>query len=115
MKDAQYIYRARCSKVISGDTIDALIDVGFNIWVRKRVRLFNITAPAMNSRDADVRRAATISKQRLRDLIYNELFIVESCQLAKHETSMAVIYCHGHNINQQMIEEGHATKRDAPK
>ena len=34
----KYIYRAKLVKVVDGDTIDALIDVGFDIWFKKRIR-----------------------------------------------------------------------------
>jgi hypothetical protein len=30
----KYNYRAKLVKVVDGDTIDALIDVGFDIWVK---------------------------------------------------------------------------------
>ena len=32
----KYIYRAKLDRVVDGDTIDALIDVGFDIWFKKR-------------------------------------------------------------------------------
>ena len=34
----KYIYRAKLDRVVDGDTIDALIDVGFDIWFKKRIR-----------------------------------------------------------------------------
>ena len=32
----KYIYRAKLDRVVDGDTVDALIDVGFDIWVKKK-------------------------------------------------------------------------------
>ena len=32
------IYRGNLDRVVDGDTIDDLIDVGFDIWLKKRVR-----------------------------------------------------------------------------
>ena len=29
----KYIYRGKLDRVVDGDTIDAMIDVGFDIWV----------------------------------------------------------------------------------
>ena len=31
----KYIYRAKLDRVVDGDTVDALIDVGFDIWFKK--------------------------------------------------------------------------------
>jgi len=33
----KYIYRGKLDRVIDGDTIDAMIDVGFDIWVKKEL------------------------------------------------------------------------------
>ena len=33
-----YQYRAKLIKVVDGDTIDAQIDLGFGIFVKKRIR-----------------------------------------------------------------------------
>ena len=38
----KYIYRAKLDRVVDGDTIDAMIDVGFDIWVKKRIRYMGI-------------------------------------------------------------------------
>ena len=34
----KYIYKAKLEKIIDGDTVDALIDLGFDTWVKKRIR-----------------------------------------------------------------------------
>ena len=34
----KYIYRAKLVKVVDGDTVDAMIDLGFDIEVKKRIR-----------------------------------------------------------------------------
>ena len=38
----KYIYRAKLDRVVDGDTVDALIDVGFDIWVKKRIRFMGL-------------------------------------------------------------------------
>lgn len=35
----KYIYRGKLDRVVDGDTIDALIDVGFDIWFKKELGL----------------------------------------------------------------------------
>ena len=46
-----YEYRAVCERVIDGDTIDARIDLGFNVWTFVRIRLYEIDAPESRTRD----------------------------------------------------------------
>ena len=38
----KYVYRGKLERVVDGDTVDALIDVGFDIWVKKRIRFMGL-------------------------------------------------------------------------
>ena len=40
-----YKYYIECLRVIDGDTIDAMIDLGFSTWVKKRIRFLGIDTP----------------------------------------------------------------------
>jgi len=40
-----YEYKFKFSRVIDGDTVDGVIDVGFGICLKERVRLIGINAP----------------------------------------------------------------------
>ena len=48
-----YKYQALCVKVIDGDTIEAFIDLGFDLWIRKRIRLFGISAPETRTKNLE--------------------------------------------------------------
>lgn len=58
-------YRARNLRVVDGDTIDLMVDLGFYIYTQKRVRLIGInTAEIHNtSRDSDEYQRGIIHKQ----------------------------------------------------
>lgn len=45
MEENLYIYKAKCTNVIDGDTIDVRIDYGFNTYADKRLRLLNVDTP----------------------------------------------------------------------
>jgi micrococcal nuclease len=40
-----YQYKARCTNVVDGDTLDVEIDVGFHLITRQRLRLVGIDTP----------------------------------------------------------------------
>ncbi|HDI7205132.1 TPA: thermonuclease family protein [Staphylococcus aureus] len=40
-----YTYKAKCTKVIDGDTLDIVIDFGFNTYGKRRVRLLGVDTP----------------------------------------------------------------------
>lgn len=37
-----YKYWAEVIRVVDGDTVDMLIDLGFDVWVKQRIRLLGI-------------------------------------------------------------------------
>lgn len=43
--DLAWTYRAKLHRVVDGDTLDLLIDLGFGVAVRERVRLLGLDAP----------------------------------------------------------------------
>jgi len=45
MDDKLYHYRAKVTRVVDGDTIDVMFDLGMNTFVRERVRLKDIDTP----------------------------------------------------------------------
>ena len=51
--DSLYCYRAHVQRVVDGDTIDVVLDLGFNVSLKERVRLYGINAPESRTRDAD--------------------------------------------------------------
>ena len=40
-----YDYNCELIRVVDGDTVDLNVNLGFDIWVKKRVRLYGIDAP----------------------------------------------------------------------
>ena len=68
----KYIYRAKLERVVDGDTIDALIDVGFDIWVKKRIRYMGIDTWESRTRDLDEKKKGLAAKARNLELI-NEI------------------------------------------
>jgi micrococcal nuclease len=55
-KEAKKMYQYKVKKfdrIIDGDTVDILIDVGFDITIKQRVRLLNIDAPETRTKDLE--------------------------------------------------------------
>ncbi len=48
-RDKRYTYSAVVTKIIDGDTFDATVDVGFNIWIHDRFRLRGINTPELKT------------------------------------------------------------------
>ena len=63
-----FSYRVnKVTKVIDGDTIDVIIDLGFDIMYKSRVRLFGIDTPESRTRDLVEKKYGLMSKDFLKD------------------------------------------------
>ncbi len=75
-----YQYQAKLIRVIDGDTVDAMIDCGFNTFKKERIRLYGIDTPETRTRDKKEKERGLAAKARLIELIEegNNEFIVET-------------------------------------
>ena len=67
----KYIYRAKLERIIDGDTVDALIDVGFDIWFKKRIRFKGIDTWESRTRNLEEKKMGLAAKKRLEELLMN--------------------------------------------
>ena len=103
-----YEYNAKLDRVVDGDTVDAMIDLGFNTWVHKRIRLMGIDAPETRTRDLDEKAQGFITKDRLTGLLEaaNGEFALLSHGVGKYGRCLGTILVGEQNINKLLIEEG---------
>ena len=114
----KYIYRGKLERVVDGDTIDALIDVGFDIWVKKRIRYNGIDTWESRTRDLEEKAKGLEAKARNKELLMeisskSGYFRLKSFGVGKYGRVLGEIYIQDVNknticINNQLINEGHA-------
>lgn len=51
--NSRYWYGATCLKVVDGDTIDLMVDLGFNVHHKIRVRLYGVNTPESRTKDLE--------------------------------------------------------------
>lgn len=61
--DDPYLRNCRLHRVVDGDTVDLIVDMGWNMSRKVRFRLTGVNTPEMNSSDPDERLAAWEAKQ----------------------------------------------------
>jgi len=64
-----YTYKFTPTEVIDGVTIDGIIDLGFSVSLNYRVRLLDVAAPDLYSKDSNERKAAHKAKQYLESVL----------------------------------------------
>ena len=72
-----YTYKCNTIRVIDGNTVDAIIDLGFNVTIRQRIKLYGVNVKDVRSTDEKLRSSAINSKNKLTELLGNE-FVCET-------------------------------------
>jgi micrococcal nuclease len=114
-----YVYRIRSvHKVVDGDTIDADIDLGFDISLTKRIRLAGIDTPESRTIDAYEKKLGLEVKEWLKHRLEFAKDILIKTELPdsteKYGRIIGHLFINGEeiSINNQMITEGYAWEYD---
>ena len=105
-----YTYKAKLDRVVDGDTVDAHIDLGFDITIHKRIRLAGIDTPESRTRDLEEKARGLASKDRLIELLDGSEFVLESKEVGKYGRVLGTLYIDGTNINDTLVDEGFAVE-----
>ncbi len=121
----KYIYRAKLDRVVDGDTVDALIDVGFDIWFKKRIRFKGVDTWESRTRNLEEKALGLKAKARTKELLEkvsskSGYFRIKSYGLGKYGRVLADVFIMDKdgkqwNINETLISEGHAYVYDGGK
>lgn len=117
-----YEYNAVVERVVDGDTIDVIIDLGFKTWKKVRVRMEGINTPESRTRDLEEKKRGLAAKDRLVEILdlNNNKCILHVSGVGKFGRAIANVFVtslsptHDDssltliNVNQQLIVEGHA-------
>lgn len=125
-KQPRYRYdKVICEKVIDGDTIDVIIDLGFGITKKERLRLYGIDAPEMKLK---TRVAGVIAKEYVRDKLFvmvtemcgnqakieyeSIIFSIETYKQGKYGRYLAKIFIGGKCLNDELVKRNLAVYKD---
>ena len=111
-----YEYRAKCVRVVDGDTIDCEIDLGFDIVIRERVRFAGINAPESRTRDLEEKSRGLAAKARVSEIMSeNQTFVLrtEYDKLGKYGRVIGtIVLTDGESLNEKLVSEGHAVYKN---
>ena len=121
-----YRYNAKLDRVVDGDTVDAFIDLGFDITIKKRIRLGGINAPESRTRNLAEKKMGLAAKERLKEMLEGSAneFELESKELGKYGRVLGRLHVSklaGKDVitqvcvNDKLVEEGYAVEYDGGK
>ena len=113
-----YEYKIKLDRVIDGDTIDASIDLGFDVAVKKRIRFMGINTPESRTRDLEEKARGLAAKERVQELLEGcENIKLTSHGVGKYGRCLGELFIDVvddrekltmESVNQLLIREGHA-------
>lgn len=112
----KYCYDAKVLKVIDGDTIDVLIDLGFSVFTKARLRLDGINTPESRTKDLEEKALGLKAKE------FTRLFLINGeCQIVVRKKGkfgrwLAEVFVNKSSLNKSLIKaklarEYHGEKR----
>ena len=117
-----YKYKCKLVRVIDGDTVDAMIDLGFDTWVKKRIRFAGIDTPEIRTRNKEEKKRGLLAKARVIDVLAEneDEFLLISHGVGKYGRCLGELRVeknyirsekyHGKIINEMLVAEGWAKK-----
>ena len=109
----KHIYSAKLVRVVDGDTADAMIDLGFNVWVKNRIRFMGVDAWESRTRNKEEKVKGLAAKAYVKDLLENSdegKFSIISHGRGKYGRVLGELFVKGHesSVNELLKENGHA-------
>ena len=109
----KHIYSAKLQRVVDGDTCDALIDLGFDTWVKKRIRFYGVDTWESRTRNLEDKKKGLAAKEFTKDLLENSdegKFLLKSHGVGKYGRVLGELFVKGHDtsVNELLKENGHA-------
>ena len=109
----KHIYSAKLQRVVDGDTCDALIDLGFDTWVKKRIRFYGVDTWESRTRNLEEKKKGLAAKDYVKDLLENSdegKFLLKSHGVGKYGRVLGELFVKGNDtsVNELLKENGHA-------
>ncbi len=106
-----YEYDVEVLRVVDGDTVDVMVDLGFDVWIKNRLRLEGIDAPETRTRDLEEKKLGYIAKDELIRILgdaqaNDQRIWIKSHDVGKYGRALATIYVEDLNVNQYLLDEG---------
>lgn len=109
-----YKYGAKLLRVVDGDTADVMIDLGFDTWVRARLRFKGVDTWEKRTRNLEEKaKGIAASEFTKKHLEMNDgKFVIQSYGKGKYGRILAEIFVdidgEETSLNKLLIENGHA-------
>jgi len=87
-----YYYKAKVTSVYDGDTITCVIDLGFSLSAKIKVRLLGIDTPEIRTKDLVEKEKGYVTRDWLRDKILDQDILLHTKEKGKFGRWLGLIW-----------------------
>lgn len=111
MKTDQYFRNATVVRVKDGDTLVAMVDLGFSVWTKLTFRFYGINAPEKNTPAGKDAKVYMVKLLPSGSKLVLEVIRSPSGKLSKtFDRYVCIPYYKGANLCELMVREGYAKR-----
>lgn len=92
-----YQYKARVTNVVDGDTVDALVDLGFRVQIAQRLRLARVDTPERTQANYQT------AKDFVKDLVEGKEVTITTHKVSKWGYFLADVTVEGRDVSDMLI------------
>jgi len=109
----KFVYNATLVRVVDGDTCDAMIDLGFDTWVKKRIRFMGVDTWESRTRNLEEKKKGLEAKAYTKKMLEETdegKFTLKSHGLGKYGRVLGEIFLKDEkeSLNELLKLNGHA-------
>ena len=105
----KYIYKAKVLSVYDADTCTLLIDVGFNIHLKEKVRFFGVDTPEIRTTNDKEKALGLEARDYVRKEILGKTINLQTYKEGKFGRYLVDIFLQdGSKLNDILVEKGYA-------
>ena len=113
-------YSCKLVRVVDGDTADAMIDLGFDVWIKSRIRFYGVDTWESRTRNKEEKVKGLAAKAFVKDLLENSdggKFALRSYGTGKYGRVLGELFVKGYeqSVNKLLLENGHAYEYEGGK
>jgi micrococcal nuclease len=106
-----YNYTCTLLRVVDGDTVDAMVDLGFNVQFKSRIRLYGVDTWEKRTRNKEEKKKGILASQYTKEFLEAEgTFILKSHGVGKYGRCLGTLWTNDYSkcLNEELKKEGHA-------
>jgi micrococcal nuclease len=110
-----YYYKAKVTGAWDGDSMTLDIDLGLGAaLIKQKLRLHGVDTPELRDPDPEMKKKAQAARDFTRELVLDKDVIIKTHKdkEGKYGRWIAEVFVDGMSLNEQLVKQGHAVRKD---